>query len=271
MYPPRVYVESAKRAGVAFLRPDANRSAAEFAVENSSVRVGLDRVAGLGPTTVQSILDSRSHRPFEGLSDFLARTHLGREEARALVLCGAFDFSGRKRPTLMMELNLFGPMTRAAGRNEARLLSAGPAIPDPPGDYTTLRKYLDERKILGFSTGEHLMALCRPHLNGATDADSRDLPGRIGQTVTIAGLPEAMRTTRTQNGRTVAFLTMDDEFGLFEVTVFPDAARPELLESLPSRYGPTVITGVVETQYDAITLRASRIAQPKIRLKLAAG
>jgi DNA polymerase III alpha subunit len=264
MYPPRVYVEAAKRAGVAFLRPDVNRSDKEFTLEDSSVRVGLDRVAGLGPTTVQTILDARSRRPFEGLSDFLARTRLGREEARALVLCGAFDWTDRKRPTLMMELNLFGPMSRAASRDETQLLAAGPVIPDPPGDYTALRKYLDERRILGFSTGEHLMALCRPHLNGSTDADSRDLPARVGRTVTIAGLPEAMRTTRTQNGRTVAFLTMDDEFGLFEVTVFPGAARPC---RLPTRYGPTVITGGVETQYDAITLRATRIAQPRILLQ----
>ena len=34
-----------------------------------------------------------------------------------------------------------------------------------------------------------------------------------------------MRTARTRNDQTIAFLTMEDEFGLFEVTIFPDAAR----------------------------------------------
>ena len=263
MYHPRVYVESAKRAGIAFLPPDVNRSDKEFTIEGSAVRVGLDRVEGLGPASIQTILDARARQPFEGLSDFLSRTALGREESRALVLCGAFDWTARKRPTLMMELNLFRPMSRAAGRNETRLLSAGPILPDPPGDYSAMRKYLDERRILGFSTGRHLLALCRPHL-APTSAVSRDLPARLGQTVTIAGLPEAMRTARTRNDKTMTFLTMDDEFGLFEVTIFPDAARSC---RPPTGYAPTLVTAAVEAQYDAITLRATHITQQKVHLE----
>jgi len=268
MYHHRVYVEAAKRAGIVFLPPDANRSGSEFTIERGSVRVGLDRIAGLGPATVQAILDARSRRPFENLSDFLARTHLGREEARSLVLCGAFDWTGRKRPTLMMELNLFRPMARACNRNEAKLLSAGPVIPDPPGDYSPLRKYLDERRILGFSTGRHLMAICRPHLADAVDADSRLLAQRAGKTVRIAGLPEAMRTARTRNSEMMMFLTMEDEFGLFEVTVFPDLARRV---RPPGRYVPYIITGRVEEQYGATTLTAAEITERKVCLERLAG
>ena len=56
------------------------------------------------------------------------------------------------------------------------------------------------------------------------------------------------------------FLTMDDEFGLFEVTVFPDAMRRlgPLLGSDPP-YGPYVIEGTVEDQYGAVTICAQRV------------
>jgi DNA polymerase-3 subunit alpha/error-prone DNA polymerase len=285
MYHPRVYVEQAKRAGIEFLPPEVNRSGEEFAIDGGAIRVGLRCVKGLGPAGVGGILEARGKRPFEGLSDFLCRAGTAAEEARALVLCGAFDWTGRTRPALMMELNLLTALR--AGREARRggwrdsspaLLAARPVIPDPPGDYSPTRKYLDQRRILGISTGPHLMATLRPALNGSTDADSRQLPQRIGRRVRIAGLPEAVRTTPTQSGQTMMFLTLDDEFGLFEATVFPDlcrrirglqAATNGGLEPLrpPNRYRPYIITGKVRDQYGAITITAEDIrdCQPNRR------
>jgi DNA polymerase III alpha subunit len=289
MYHPRVYVEGAKRAGIEFLPPDINRSGEEFTIDGGAIRIGLGCVKGLGPAGVGGILEARARRPFDGLGDFLCRAGIARspnrdkwrfgasnaEEARALVLCGAFDWTGRTRPALMMELNLLTALR--VGREARRcsgpaLLAATPVIPDPPGDYSPIRKYLDQRRILGISTGPHLMATLRATLNGSTDTVSRELPQRTGRRVRIAGLPEAVRTTPTQNGRTMMFLTLDDEFGLFEATVFPDlcrrisglqAAMNGGLEPLrtPNRYRPYIITGKVQDQYGAITITVEDIRE----------
>jgi len=260
MYHPRVYVEQARRAGVRFRLPDVNRSGEEFTIDGGAIRVGLARVAGLGPAAVAAILDARRDGPFESLSDCLARTHLGREEARALVLCGAFDGFARPRPRLMLELDLF-----AAGRTQCpsgpALLPANPIVPDAAPDYSPARKYADERRILGLSVGGHVMAWYRPHLNGSAETDSRQLPDRVGRRVRVAGVLEAVRTTPTRTGRTVTFLTLDDEYGLFEVTVFPDRARrtPNF-----SRYGPYVVAGRVENQYDVVSISAETISWCRI-------
>jgi DNA-directed DNA polymerase III PolC len=85
MYHPRVYVEQAKRKGVRFLLPDVNRSGVEFAIDTDgagarAVRIALNRIRGLGPASVEAILAARRDRPFDGLTDCLARTRLGREE-----------------------------------------------------------------------------------------------------------------------------------------------------------------------------------------------
>jgi len=259
MYPLRVYVEQAKRAGIRFLRPDVNRSEEEFTIEADAIRVGLGRVAGLGPAAVGAILDARRRGPFESLTDCLSRTGLGRDEARALVLCGAFDGFGRSRPGLMMELNLFftHPSPRPPGAGSGRLLHSACALPDPPGDYSPRKKYFDEWSLLGLSVGEHIMSLYRAGLAGLVDADSRDLPARIGQEVRIAGVLEARRATPTRNGGTMMFLTLEDEFGLFEATVFPDAAAG--IGSALERYGPYRITGRVEQQYGSIGINARRV------------
>ena len=179
-----------------------------------------------------------------------------------MILCGAFDSLRRSRPTLMMELNLFLTLRPQYLDRQAALLTALPTIPNPPGDYTPQRKYADERRVLGITVGEHVLTSYRAGLDRAVDADSRDLPHRVGKRVRIAGVLEALRTTRTQGGRSMTFLTLDDEFGLFEVTLFPGAAR-SVSDGL-ARYGPYVVTGRVEDQYGSLTISAQHVAYPTV-------
>ena len=201
MYHPRVYVEQAKRIGIRFLLPDINRSAEEFGIEGRAIRVGLNQVGCLGPTSIELILKTRARRPYKGLSDFLWRTHLDRDKTRSLILCGAFDGIGRTRPSLMMELELCLADHRELTNHEETLFTAEPSVPQVPGDYSSQRKYADERQILDISVGRHIMVLHRAALAGAMDIDSRQLPQCLGRTVRIAGVLEAQRATHTQNGR----------------------------------------------------------------------
>jgi DNA polymerase III subunit alpha len=256
MYHPRVYIEQARRAGVGFLPVDVNRSEAEFDVQGGRIRVALNRVGGLGPASVEAILDARDDGAFRSLSDFLDRTGLGEEETRALVLCGAFDAMGRTRPQLMMEMGLHAARPQS-DRGRRELLSAEPVVPEGPPDFDPRRKYLDERRILGFSVRGHVMSLYRPALRGAVDADSRDLTRRVGQRASLAGVVEAIRTTRTQRNRGMMFVTLDDEYGLFEVTFFADACRRI---QPPRHYGPYVVSGRVEEQYDSVTVTADALS-----------
>ena len=260
MYHPRVYVEHAKRMGISFLMPDVNRSAAEYSARRDAIRIGLGSVAGLGPAGAGAILEARETSEFTTLTDCLLRTGLTRSEARALVLCGAFDFTARPRPALMIELDM-AISARRTSRHSKRVggLFATSGVMCPPavtGDYSSGRKYIDERRILGVSVGPHIMKIHRPHLHGKVNVTSRDLPARIGRRVTIAGVLEARRLTPAAGGREMMFLTMDDEFGLFEVTHFPGEDKSEQFES----YGPHIVTGKVTEQYDTISISAERIS-----------
>ena len=210
-------------------------------------------------------MEARRRRPFDGLSDFLCRRRLSDEQARSLVLCGAFDSFGRPRPALMMELNLFCKHAKTAAFrrgccDQPTLLRTYPTIPAPPGDYGWFRKYSDERRILSISIRRHLMALYRPLLNRSSPAaaiDSRQLEAAKGKCVRIAGVLEAQRTTRTERGEEMMFLTLDDEYGLFEVTLFPDISRRH--RSGFSHYGPYVVIGRLEKQYDSLSITAESV------------
>jgi DNA polymerase III alpha subunit len=111
--------------------------------------------------------------------------------------------------------------------------------------------------VLGVSAEAHILSWFRPVLDRRLDADSRQLSRRIGRRVRLAGMLEARRTAPTRSGQEMLFLTFDDEWGLFEVTVFPDAARP--MRSRLDGYGPYVIAGVVDRQHGCVTVTADRI------------
>ena len=260
MYHRRVYVEHAKRMGVRFLLPDVNRSQSEYSACDGAIRIGLGSVAGLGPAGARAVLEAREAGEFITLTDCLLRTGLGRPEARALVLCGAFDFTGRPRPALMIELDM-AISVRHTSRHRHRaggLFAGAEAMRSPPetGDYSPRRKYVDERRILGVSVGPHVMVLHRRYLRRKVNATSEDLPARIGHRVTIAGVLEARRRAPASGGREMTFLTMDDEFGTFEVIHFP---RPGVSGQFEN-YGPYIVTGKVTEQYDTISITAERLS-----------
>jgi len=110
-YPTRVYVEEARRLGIAILPPDVNRSGIEFTLEEGDdgapgLRVGLARVRGLTEATRRAILRERERGAFLSLPDFLARTRARVDEAERLIQCGAFDAFDRTRPEMLWRLHL---------------------------------------------------------------------------------------------------------------------------------------------------------------------
>ncbi len=296
MYEPRVYIEEIKRADIAVLPPCINRSADEFSIDadppefrrgqglkdiwrlpgdfwlplwshdragragEPAIRVGLSQIAGLSVTTRERILECR---PLKSLEDFVNRIPVGPEELALLVRAGAFDFSGRPRPQLLLEARVLARrrLRRAArpgGMGRGLFEESAGELPSSRfkeqvrlGDYSLLRRVRDELELFGFTLGPHLMSFYRPFLPGEL-SDSRQIAARVGDRIELAGLVAAAKHVVTGRGGLMQFITFEDEHGLFEVAVFPDMARE--LEHL--RLGPYLITGQVEERLGDITIRA---------------
>jgi len=118
-YDARTYYADARRFNVEVLAPSVNESDVECKAEvigatagspsraktlqrgPVAIRPGLECVRALSVRTVRQILTERTRTPFSSLEDFCARVRLTREELDNLILCGAFDWTGEARPTLM--------------------------------------------------------------------------------------------------------------------------------------------------------------------------
>lgn len=123
-----------------------------------------------------------------------------------------------------------------------------------------------ELELLGLTTARH-PTLLFPCEGEKRARDSRRKPPRIilcgnlarhgGREVTLRGWLAASRRVRTDNGRWMRFVTLEDTSGLAEVVLFPDVYERDG-HRLTNR-GPFLITGTAEDQMGACTLHARAI------------
>lgn len=266
-YPPRTLVVEARRRGVRFLPPDVHKSGVGYTLEPppgapAAVRVGLRAVRGLRERTVEAILRARAAGAFRSPSDLRRRAGLRRDEAEALVLCGALD--------------ALAPPDPATGRPSRRALlwslasdnGDAPPLPDFPPAERLLREY----EVLGFFPGTHPLELCRERLRAAGCVGSwevGELPA--GARVRVAGLAVRPHRPPTRSGRTVVFLSLEDEHGLIDITIFEDLYQKCGALLFSGAIPPLSVEGRVTRRGGGVSLTAEAVNQYGLGFSLQQG
>lgn len=302
MYPTWVHVEDLRQQRVRFLAPCALRSSWDTTLEIAArpasaltpgagvpagaptlaplagaranpgaVRVGLARVAGLSTSTGERIVEERARRTFTSLADFLDRARPSIDEVEALIFSGALDFTGRTRPSLLLEARVTvalgaAPRRRAIASRAAALVAAdGTAVmPDAAAPLTTpelpefdlAERVRGEMRATGLWFAAHpLDALVEPEGRAGT-VRAAALPSYAGKRVAIAGLTCAMRRVETRGGAVMLFLTVADRSGLAECVLFPDAYRAF---AAAARASAVRVEGSVDETLDSVTLTVENL------------
>ncbi len=251
-----------------------------------ALRVGLMQVRGLRVETITAILRTRGEGGvFCSLEDFLRRVPVERDEIESLIKCGAFDEMNDEscamtRPEMLWRWNLLQAAGKSAQASAPRLRKSirsaedalrpgqGIALPqktetlfaeanaaDAIGaalaemqtpEYTLEQKLRYEREILEVCVSGHPLDFL-PR-NG--EAWSDELPGLRGKRVTLCGWVVTYRHVGTKNYRNMMFVTLEDQRGVYEVVLFPDAY---------DRYGGLVF----ETRAMRVTGRVEQDGQIK--------
>jgi DNA polymerase III alpha subunit len=195
---------------------------------------------------------------FSSLEEFLERVSVEKDEIEALIKCGAFDevdgqacedARGMTRPEMLWRWNCLQAGNKGAqtpqsknaqplrGSGQARL-AVPPKAPEtlfgyakagdtigtvlagmPAAAYTQEQRLRHEREILEvYVSGHPLDFLPR---NGEVWSD--ELNGLRGKRVTLCGWVVTYRHVGTKNYRNMMFVTLEDQRGLYEVVLFPDA------------------------------------------------
>jgi DNA polymerase III alpha subunit len=175
------------------------------------------------------------------------------------VRCGALDgiAAGATRPQLLY----------AYLRGDRRELF--PPAPKPPEDYPEELKLLDELRTLGLMISKHPVALFRARACDRAGAlhfpglvRSSELPRFLGREVALVALVASGKEVITRpdrSGPKMAFITLEDEFSLFE-TVLPPAVYERFKNDIDGG-GLLLLCGRVEQELGAISVTVSRLCR----------
>lgn len=221
--------------GVEVLPVDVNRSQSGYSVERGAVRLGFQQVKRLGASDAESIVIERTLRGrFASVGEFCERLPGLENMARLdLARAGAFESLGLGRAQVMalLEGGVAEERPAAALRGEQLAFDFGGekglgrrALVPEVEELSARARAGQEREALDF--GMDLGSLRRnARLRRLGDVQAANQVSRAyeGASVRVAGVLRRVREAETRRHEAMAFLTLEDVHGQFEVVVFPRA------------------------------------------------
>ena len=234
------HMQEASRAGIKVLPPDINRSGAEFVIEETeagpAIRFALAAIKRVGMQAMRELVAARD-APFTSIADFAARVDpklLNRMQVENLAKAGAFDALEGNRARLVAgaETVLRRAQATAEDRASNQIGLFGEAEQGPPllrlpdiPDWPQLDKLGFEAEAVGFHLSAHPLDEYKGALRRLGTTPSALIADRVraGSTrLKLAGTVNAKKERNTRTGSRMAWISLSDQAGSFEVTFFSE-------------------------------------------------
>ncbi|CAO3353360.1 error-prone DNA polymerase [Azospirillum melinis] len=258
-YAPAQIVRDAREHGVTVLPPDVNLSGWDCAVENpSSLRLGLRLIKGFTQAHADSVVLSRAGG-YSDPYDLWRRARLPVAALEKLAKADAFRSVGLDRRAALWAV-------RALGDQPLPLFARldGPMAEEPEAPLPAMA--LGEHVVMDYgslslSLKAHPLSLLRDGLPGITPAE-RLAQTRDGRRLTTAGLVLVRQRPGSAEG--VVFITLEDETGIANLVVMPDAFETFRRPIMTARM--MAATGRVQNHDGVVHLRVESLIDLTHRL-----
>ena len=239
-----MYIEDCRRFNIAVLPPDVNAGGVEFEVDDGAIRFGLSAIKGCGRAVIEGMVAARqAGGSFKDLFDFCERvqdhTSLNKSALECLIKVGAFSSICPNRAQLLEMLpdavNCAATKLRNQKAGQGGLFGedsgAGYGGLDlgkysHVGDFSREEILAMEKDLAGLYLSGHPLQNIRGQLEkqcSATAADFRDLDNN--QECVIGGIISDIRYRITRRNEKMAFIRLEDLYGVIPVTFFPQALK----------------------------------------------
>ncbi len=262
------HMQEASRLGIKVLPPDINASAAEFTVDGGAIRFALAAIKRVGLQAMKDLVAARQ-KPFDSVADFAERVDprlLNKMQLENLAKAGAFDSLGASRAALVggAETLLRRAQAMAEERASAQVSLFGTVEQGPPmlrlpevQEWPVLDRLAFEAEAVGFHLTAHPLDEYKKALRalGVIPSSMISEQARAGQRrVKLAGTVTARKERNTKTGSRMAWVSMSDQSGSFEVTCFSEVLNRsrDMLEDGQA----IIITAEAKIENDALRLTA---------------
>ncbi|MDD9894611.1 MAG: DNA polymerase III subunit alpha [Gammaproteobacteria bacterium] len=235
-------IDDCRSMDLIIVPPDVNVGQFNFTVNaKGEIVYGLGAIKGLGEGPVENLLKARTEKPFGSLLDMCQRVDsqtVNKRTMEALIRSGALDnFIEGDVDYSRAHLSVALPEAMKAAEQSSHNQASGvadlfgdiaPAEPDIEADIDSRHRFKSwleqdrlsaEKETLGLYLSGHPIDEYLPELAHVTRDRLAHLRPERG-TQLVAGLLHGFRTMKSKAGDTIAFLTLDDRSGRFEVSLF---------------------------------------------------
>ena len=219
-YAPAQLVRDAREHGVEVRPPDINASEWDSTLERTSVRrcalrLGFHQVNGLKKDDMVELVKRRGDQPYRDPADVWRRGGLDKRQILALARADAFASMGLTRRDVLWAVRAFSEASLPL-LDQARIAEPRVTLPK----LTMGEQVVDDYASFSMSLRAHPLQLLRPMLMERRMAHSEKVrEARSGDFIQMAGLVLVRQRPGTASG--VVFITLEDEFGIANLVVWP--------------------------------------------------
>lgn len=247
------YIRNCAEMGIDVLPPSINESQKKFSVVDGKIRFGLLGVKNVGEGAIDAIIQARTEKGLpETLGQFIGNLEISQVNKKAvesLIKAGATDcLEGNRAAHMACFETLIESAQNTSKKNiEGQISLFQIASDEMKGSGLDMRlpdvaefgkdvKLALEKEMLGIYVTDHplndyaddmkrIVSVTSDQLHHAAEntenaEDAENI--RDGEAVIMAGMIDSKKTLITKNSKMMAFLQLEDLYGVTEVVVFPN-------------------------------------------------
>lgn len=246
------YIRNCNEMGIEVLPPSVNKSMKKFSVEGGKIRFGLMGVKNVGENAIDAIIQAREEKGLpKDIFTFVEQLDISlvnKKAIESLIRSGACDCLSENKAALLSvyeglvesaqsdnRKNLAGQMSLFdLGGAEEAAETMSPKLPDV-APFSKDISLAMEKELLGVYITDHPLKDYADKMEAVATITSEELnhageEAEIGEHTDIkdgmkavmAGMVTSKRTLITKSNKMMAFLVLEDLYGVSEVVVFPN-------------------------------------------------
>ncbi|MBQ9961125.1 MAG: DNA polymerase III subunit alpha [Firmicutes bacterium] len=246
------YIRNCNEMGIEVLPPCVKKSMKKFSVEGDKIRFGLLGIKNVGEHAIDAIINAREEKgvPKDIFTfiDQLDISLVNKKAIESLIRAGACSCLSKNKAALM---SVYEGLVESAQNNSKKNLAGQMSLFDIGGedlaaevmnnklpDVEPFSKDIDlamEKEMLGVYITDHplnkyadqmkeIVSVTSEELNHAGEEAEMNGESHIkdGMKAVMAGMVTSKRTLITKSNKMMAFLVLEDLYGVSEVVVFPN-------------------------------------------------
>lgn len=240
------YIMTCRTMGIQILPPDINEGESGFSVDGKNIRYGLSAIKSIGKSVIDSIVEERNtNGKFRNINDFATRLsgkEVNKRTIESFIKAGAFDsLEGNRRQLMSIYVAVLDRANEEKKKSVTGQLSLFDVVPDEmkaeyeihlPNipEYTKTEKLAFEKEVLGVYISGHPLEEYEEKIKKNITNYTKDFIAdeeentivKDNEYTVVGGMIVAVTIKSTRNGRTMAFVTLEDLYGTVEIIVFPN-------------------------------------------------